>query len=383
MPRMPAPMTASSHPTPALVRDLRGVTAPAASAPELVLDVRPAYDFFLSLMGEQDAELLPADRAWLDASRASLSEGLKRDLALTFCDGGSCKGFGAMLINHIAEDASVRTSADVVALLGRLAPIDILCAECEPDDAAQQHAIELAKRVLAGERDLLAETVAAWPEDSRAQAEPLLRDPDGYLRALRRVIRAWRERFEPIEDRIARFGERDAAARRADLARLPLAEVVEQATGGVRWLPDAKIRRVILAPAYFCRPYNYVFGGGDWRMFCYPMSDAALNLDRDAVPTSLIRLYRALGDESRLRILRYLADGDLYLTEIADRMGLSKPTVSHHLAQLRASGLVSTVEAGSVIYYSLRRDRLAGLGPDLARFLGPDLAGAIAGTSAH
>ena len=34
-----------------------------------------------------------------------------------------------------------------------------------------------------------------------------------------------------------------------------------------------------------------------------------------------------------MRILRLLADGDLYLTEIAQRMGLSKPTVKHHLAR--------------------------------------------------
>ncbi|HEX7398657.1 MAG TPA: helix-turn-helix domain-containing protein [Candidatus Limnocylindrales bacterium] len=71
-----------------------------------------------------------------------------------------------------------------------------------------------------------------------------------------------------------------------------------------------------------------------------------------------------------MRILRFLADGDLHLTEIAERMGLSKPTVKHHLAQLRAAGLLTMTETGGLTDYSLRRDRVAEAGPDLARYLG-------------
>jgi DNA-binding transcriptional ArsR family regulator len=372
--------SAAPRPARPLVRDLTGAAPALAGAPEVILDPRPVYDFFLSLVNEPDAELLPADRTWLETSRASLSSALQRDMALTFCHDEDCKGYGTVLVDLVAVDPTVRTSADAVALVARLKAQDLLDASHEGEDAAQQAAVELGRRVLAGERELLDETLAVWPADSRSMAEPLLRDPDGYLRAIRRVVRAWHERFEPIEARIARFEQRDADARRADLARLPSSDFIERATGGVRWVPDAKIRRVLLAPTYFCRPYNYVFGGRDWHLYCYPLADGALDAERDAVPSSLVRLYRALGDESRLRILRLLADGDLYLTEIAERMGLSKPTVSHHLALLRACSLVSTTESGNMMYYSLRRDRLAGLGPDLARFLGPELGGTIAPT---
>ncbi len=67
MARTTAQTPATTRQARALVRDLTGTPA---SAPEIVLDVRPAYDFFLSLAGEPDAELLPADREWLEASRA-------------------------------------------------------------------------------------------------------------------------------------------------------------------------------------------------------------------------------------------------------------------------------------------------------------------------
>ena len=71
-----------------------------------------------------------------------------------------------------------------------------------------------------------------------------------------------------------------------------------------------------------------------------------------------------------MRIIRFLADGDLHLTEIAERMGLSKPTVKHHLAKLRAAGLLTMTVTGGLTNYSLRRDRVAEAGPDLARYLG-------------
>lgn len=372
MARTPIASTSATRPARALVRNVTGQVGRGAVTPAVELDVRPAYDFFLSLMAEPDVELLAEDKAWLDASKATLSDGLKRDLALAFRHDNDAKGYGMTLVDHVAQNPRVRTSADAVAMVGRLEAVDLLSGGHDGEDEDTLHAIDLSRRVLSGERSLLEAAVAAWSTECRIAVEPLLRDPEGYVRAIRRVVRAWHERFEPIEARIARFEQRDADARRADLARLPFNEFIEQVTDGVRWVPQPDIRRVLLAPTYFSRPYNWVFGGREWHLFCYPVVDGALDLDRGSAPTSLVRLYRALGDDSRLRILRLLADGDLYLTEIAERMGLSKPTVSHHLAQLRASGLVSVTESGSLMYYSLRRDRLAGLGPDLAQFLGPD-----------
>jgi DNA-binding transcriptional ArsR family regulator len=148
-----------------------------------------------------------------------------------------------------------------------------------------------------------------------------------------------------------------------------LDEFVERATGGVRGVAEPATRRLIMAPCYFGRPYNYFFGDRVTKVICYPVSEAAIG-DAGALPTATVRLFKALGDESRLRILRLLSDGDLYLTEIAERMSLSKPTVSHHMVQLRAAGLVSVTETGGLTYYTLRRERLADASVDLQRLLG-------------
>jgi DNA-binding transcriptional ArsR family regulator len=109
---------------------------------------------------------------------------------------------------------------------------------------------------------------------------------------------------------------------------------------------------------------------GDWRFFGYPVADSALDpSDELSPPLAVIRLHRALGDETRLRILKLLASKDLYLTEIAQQLDLSKPTIKHHLSLLRSAGLVTITESGTVMYYSLRRTRLDDASADIKRFL--------------
>jgi ArsR family transcriptional regulator len=79
---------------------------------------------------------------------------------------------------------------------------------------------------------------------------------------------------------------------------------------------------------------------------------------------SYATLFKALGDETRLRILGYiLAKGDaLCVCHIEDRIkDLSQPTISHHLRLLREAGLVTTERRGTWIYYAVNRaarDRL-------------------------
>ena len=52
-------------------------------------------------------------------------------------------------------------------------------------------------------------------------------------------------------------------------------------------------------------------------------------------------IFKALGDESRLAILRILFEGESYVELLASRLGLTSATVSFHLKKLEAAGLVS------------------------------------------
>ncbi len=63
--------------------------------------------------------------------------------------------------------------------------------------------------------------------------------------------------------------------------------------------------------------------------------------------------FRALADETRRSILELLRDGPKTSGQIADRFHSSWPTISRHLAVLRAAGLVVTERQGQEIYYEL------------------------------
>jgi len=68
---------------------------------------------------------------------------------------------------------------------------------------------------------------------------------------------------------------------------------------------------------------------------------------------SLALLLRALGDETRLRMVALLAHGELCVCHLHETLGLSQPLVSRHLAVLRAAGIVADRRAGSWVHYRL------------------------------
>jgi ArsR family transcriptional regulator len=71
----------------------------------------------------------------------------------------------------------------------------------------------------------------------------------------------------------------------------------------------------------------------------------------------LSNAFKLLSDETRLRILAYLAqNGELHVTDLCDRLGQSQPAVSHHLALLRVSGLIEPRREGKHNFYSVRAD---------------------------
>lgn len=65
------------------------------------------------------------------------------------------------------------------------------------------------------------------------------------------------------------------------------------------------------------------------------------------------RMLRAVGDESRLRLLELLRHGELCVTEIAAVTGEGMSTISQRLRVLRGEGLVSGRREGKHVYYSL------------------------------
>ncbi len=330
-------------------------------------DVRPVYDFLFSLSSEAGAtDDLPADdRRWLTEARAALPV-TQRAAFDRILDTDVAIHLGAFAVEHL----EAATADALVAALEASGPAPLLrsvfCEAVAADPAVEP----LLERALAGDISAVRELEVALPDWKKKERLTLLEDPGATHDEIVGLTRAWAELFRPIEDRVRGILVRDYDRRAGDRATLAGPDLIERTTGGVRWLPEPGVRRVVLAPSYFSRPYNFLLAGGDWRFFGYPVADDALGvMDPLAPPLQVLRLHRALGDDTRLRILKLLAERDLYLTEIAGLLELSKPTIKHHLALLRAAGLLTVVESGAVVYYSLRRERLDDASFDLKRFL--------------
>ena len=67
----------------------------------------------------------------------------------------------------------------------------------------------------------------------------------------------------------------------------------------------------------------------------------------------MTRVYQALADPTRRRILELLRERDMSAGEIADHFELAKPTLSRHCAVLKEADLVTTERNGTSIIYSL------------------------------
>ena len=70
------------------------------------------------------------------------------------------------------------------------------------------------------------------------------------------------------------------------------------------------------------------------------------------MPTS-VQLWRALADETRLRVLNLLSRGELCVCEITRILEIGQSKASRHLARLRNAGLVIDRREGAWMYYSL------------------------------
>lgn len=86
----------------------------------------------------------------------------------------------------------------------------------------------------------------------------------------------------------------------------------------------------------------------------------------------LARVGTALSDESRRRLLVRLLDGPAFPADLADDLGLARPSVSNHLACLLGCGLVVKRREGRNVRYEISDPRLARALGDLCELmLGP------------
>ncbi len=100
---------------------------------------------------------------------------------------------------------------------------------------------------------------------------------------------------------------------------------------------------------------------------CSPVTGGALDAQS---AEQLARMFKALGDPTRVRLLSLIAahaDGEACICDLTEPVGLSQPTVSHHMKQLVDAGLVTRDQRGKWAYYRVEAQTLDRLGEVLRR----------------
>jgi DNA-binding transcriptional ArsR family regulator len=337
-----------------LAKGLAPAVATAAvdhgTAYELVLGLRVLVD-------DEDLDSYAVGPGWFEETRAALDAATLG--AIERYSGGHELLFG-YLLSLASQTPAPRDAAAFRELLATTPARDLRLVQLGHRLETFRAGVsrETIERAADGDAEAARTLLDGCLDWQRAAYEHVLaRDADEVKRDLEVACRGWHETvLGPDERTTGRVLARSARAARALSSRLGLEELIDTLTRGIRYAPEPGIARVLLVPHAVSRPWSIFTEAGDTKIVCYGVAES--HVSGDAPPDPLVAAYKALGDETRLRILRRLAEGPASLHELTELLGLAKSTVHGHLLVLRTGGLV-IADVSRKTGYRLRRETLA------------------------
>lgn len=345
-----------------------------ARTPEVDIVACGTYDFLLSLhvaVAAQDYEYTDYDvgRGWIESARTRCAAANPEALGVLgryLGDGhpGSLHGTLISLVALCPEPRDVPHFLDWLTTL----PIPDFVEVLLDQDGLDTDWTRLLTSALSelstpdGTDTALRRLLGHYPASVSATVEGVLRDPERARRELLAALRVWDDAvFASERPRILPLLNRSAAALERARKEMSADRFLKLAMRGIEWQRPAGFRRVIFAPSYFSRPAVFYHFWRGTLTFCYPVE--AQEYDSETAPSDprapseeTLRFFEALGDSTRLRILRLLVEREMYLTELSERLGLTKATTKHHMIRMRAAGLVTLYDRDRMTFYAIRPD---------------------------
>jgi DNA-binding transcriptional ArsR family regulator len=135
-------------------------------------------------------------------------------------------------------------------------------------------------------------------------------------------------------------------------------------------VPVTLDRPLLLVPSVYVWPHVQVNCDEPWPLsLIYPAPFVARDAQTALPSEELVRLLRALADQTRLRALKLIAERPRSTQELAPLVGISEAGLSKHLRQLADAGLVRSRREGYFVLYSIVPERIDPLTESLQRFL--------------
>lgn len=298
--------------------------------------------------------------------------------------------FGFVFRTHIPDvlmpdtDGPASGFAGELDRLRRLEPELLLSAFVRPlaDHGGQPTVDEETRRIAVGR-------AAAGGDALREAVSMLLHDPVAFAHAFADLLadywlagfgEMWARIEEPLEHSIAESRRQLAQdgvwavlgrlprhcrvdyGRRELLIDLPHAHRVEVGSQ----------RPLLLTPSFFVWPHLRVNCDLPWPLaLVYTAPQVARDAEPRVPEAELLRMLRAVADDTRLRVLRLIAERPRTTQELEPLVGLSRAGLSKALQRLAEAGLITPKRDGYYVVYHLASDQVKALGPAIVEFLDP------------
>ena len=362
--------------------DQLGQSGEYSQVPQLSWDTGTAYDFFISLSVLHEPDSFGLRSSWAAGVRSRLSTDDRKTLLVA-------ERLVGTPLNWIYNLPAPKSATSALWTLRQL-PSDqrfpmLVFSTCyfqevnevledvadrrswnEADIESLKKAYRIAYRKKGEHHKIPASKVLASILD--AWIHPV-EYGEIYLTALENYYQAF---FAEEEQQIEQALE-DGLLKAKDLAKnLKFSELFEQLSQGLQMDNLSEMTEMVLVPSYWCTPLVFFGEISEKKMlvtFGVRPKDASLE-HGEVIPDALLRGLKAVSDPTRLRILHYLAQEPMTPAELARKLRLRAPTVTHHLKTLRLAGLVHlSLETHGERHYAARNEAINELNSLLHNFV--------------
>ena len=191
---------------------------------------------------------------------------------------------------------------------------------------------------------------------------------EGLLSALQSYYQSF---FEEEEKRIEPILKTGIERARVLASTLPVDDLFIELSQGVKLDDEFRAPKFIFAPAFWATPlilFEKIDRDTMLILFGVRPTDMSV-IPGEIVPDGLVRALKALADPTRLKILSYLSKEELSSSELARRLKLRAPTVTHHMNELRLAGLVNVHIKGQDRRFTARNESIDSIHKTLKDFL--------------
>lgn len=181
----------------------------------------------------------------------------------------------------------------------------------------------------------------------------------------------YHEFFEEEEKRIEPALKAGLERAQALASTVSFEELFTELSQGLQLGDEFNASTFIITPAFWSTPLVFFEKlNRDTMLLTFGARPADMSvIPGETVPDALVRSLKALADPTRLKILRYLTSESLTPSEIARKLQLRPPTVTHHLKELRLAGLVELSLMHEENRYTARKQALDAVYENLNAFL--------------